>query len=167
MDGGWRLAGIVQDVTERAQQAAALKQANEALERSNMELQRFAYVASHDLQTPMRSIASFVGLLQTTYADKLDAQANDWIYRTVASIHSLQTLIRDLLDYSRVDAPGRAFEPVAFVTCSTTQSRSSLRRFVKQAAGHLRRPTDGQWRSFATGAADAKPHRQRPQVPRR
>jgi PAS domain S-box-containing protein len=113
VDGGWRLAGIVQDVTERARQAAALKQANEALERSNMELQRFAYVASHDLQTPMRSIASFVGLLQTTYADKLDAQASDWIYRTVASIHSLQTLIRDLLDYSRLDAPGRAFESVA------------------------------------------------------
>lgn len=90
------------------------KTLNEALERSNIELQRFAYVASHDLQTPMRSVASFVGLLQSTYAEKLDAQANDWIQRTVESITLLQTLIRDLLEYSQVDAEVRPFKPLPF-----------------------------------------------------
>lgn len=98
-------------VAER--QAAELQHANEALEHSNIELQRFAYIASHDLQTPMRSIASFIELLQSTYASSLDAQANDWIRRTSQSIRHLQTLIRDLLEYSRVDAQARPFEHVS------------------------------------------------------
>jgi light-regulated signal transduction histidine kinase (bacteriophytochrome) len=96
------------------QRTADLAASNEALERSNIELQRFAYVASHDLQTPMRSVASFVGLLQATYTDKLDARANDWIRRTVESIALLQTLIRDLLQYSRLDSEIRPFESVPF-----------------------------------------------------
>jgi PAS domain S-box-containing protein len=111
---GLLVLSTIVDISERTRQAAALRQANEALERSNIELQRFAYVASHDLQTPMRGIASFVGLLQSTYGDKLDAQANDWIRRTIASIKLLQTLVRDLLEYSRLDAQARPFEPVPF-----------------------------------------------------
>jgi len=99
------LSAIV-DISERKRQA-------EALERSNMELQRFAYVASHDLQTPMRSIASFVELLQSSYADKLDAQANDWLRRTVDSIGHLRTLVRDLLEYSRVDSQPHPFQRVS------------------------------------------------------
>jgi PAS domain S-box-containing protein len=112
-EGSFVLAAIV-DITERARQAAALRQANEALERSNIELQRFAHVASHDLQTPMRSIASFVELLEATYSDKLDGQAKDWIRRTIESIGQLQTLIRDLLEYSRVDSQAHPFTQVAF-----------------------------------------------------
>jgi PAS domain S-box-containing protein len=109
--GSFVLAAII-DITERTRQAAALRQANEALERSNIELQRFASVASHDLQTPMRSIASFVELLDATYSDKLDAQAKDWIRRTLESIRQLQALIRDLLEYSRVDSRAHPFEPL-------------------------------------------------------
>lgn len=105
------LSAIV-DISERMRQIAAVDRANEVLE-TNIELQRFAYVVSHDLQTPMRSIASFVELLRATYADKLDAQANDWIRRTVDSIKYLQTLIRDLLEYSRADALARPSEPVS------------------------------------------------------
>jgi PAS domain S-box-containing protein len=111
-EGLFVLAAVV-DVSERLRQAEALRHANEALERSNIELQRFAYVASHDLQTPMRSIASFVGLLQSTYADRFDAQANDWICRTVQSVRDLQTLVQDLLAYSRVDAQAHPFQPVS------------------------------------------------------
>jgi signal transduction histidine kinase len=103
----------VEDVTEREQRAAELERANAALARSNLDLQRFAYVASHDLQTPMRGIASFVDLLRSTYGDGLDAQANDWLARIGRSIEHLQTLIRDLLEYSRLDAEPRAFETVA------------------------------------------------------
>lgn len=111
-EGPFVLAAIV-DITERRKQAdAALRQANEALERSNIELQRFAYVASHDLQTPMRSIASFADLLRTTYADKLDAQAEDWMHRIVESVKQLQGLVRELLDYSRIDAEPRPFTKV-------------------------------------------------------
>ncbi|HEX4450140.1 MAG TPA: ATP-binding protein [Kofleriaceae bacterium] len=103
----------IEEVTERKQRAAELKRTNEALARSNLDLQRFAYVASHDLQTPLRGIASFVDLLRSTYGDGLDTQANDWLARIGRSVDHLQTLIRDLLEYSRVDAEPRAFEPIA------------------------------------------------------
>ncbi len=107
------ILSTIVDISARKKYDNALRSANEALERSNIDLQRFAYVASHDLQTPMRSISSFVGLLRSTYADKLDAQAIDWIDRTERSIGYLQTLTRDLLNYSHVDSEARPFQPVA------------------------------------------------------
>ena len=113
MDEGVFALSTIVDISERAQ-TKALRQAVEALERSNIELQRFAYVASHDLQTPMRSVASFVELLQSTYVDKLDAQANDWIRRIVESVKYLQRLIQDLLEYSRLDSETHRFERVGF-----------------------------------------------------
>lgn len=111
-EGRFVLAAIV-DISEQRQLAeAALRQANEALERSNVDLQRFAYVASHDLQTPMRNVASFVELLKTTYGDDLDERANDWLRRITESVRQLQTLVRDLLEYSRIDSHARPFERV-------------------------------------------------------
>jgi PAS domain S-box-containing protein len=111
-EGHFVLAAIM-DVTEQRERAgAALRQANEALEHSNLELKRFAYVASHDLQTPLRNVASFVELLQSTYMDQLDDRANDWIRRIVESVKQLQILIRDLLEYSRIDSQLHPFERV-------------------------------------------------------
>ncbi len=103
---------MIQDISER-KQAEVLRQANETLERSNIELQRFVYIASHDLQTPMRSVASFVELLQSTYADRLDAQAKDWFRRVSQSIQDLRNLVRDLLEYSRIDSQAHPFEEVS------------------------------------------------------
>ena len=102
----------IADMTERNRTAAAIRTSNAALERSNLDLQRFASVASHDLQTPMRSIGSFVDLLHSTYGDQLDEQGKDWLRRTSKSVTHLRTLIDDLLAYARVDAEPRAFEPV-------------------------------------------------------
>lgn len=110
-DEGLFVLAAVADISER-EQTKALRRAVEALERSNIELQRFAYVASHDLQTPMRSVASFAELLQTEYADKLDARAQDWLRRTADSARQLQMLVRDLLEYARVDSPAHRFERV-------------------------------------------------------
>ncbi len=93
-------------------QAAELRRANEALERSNVELQQFAYIASHDLQTPLRTISGFVQLLQLNYSDKLDDQGQDWIRRTIQACEQMHTLIRDVLAYSRVDAKAVPFQPV-------------------------------------------------------
>jgi signal transduction histidine kinase len=102
--------GLLQDLAARSEE---LQRANEALARSNLDLQRYASVASHDLQTPLRSIASFVGLLESTYGEQLDAEGRDWLARTSRSVTHLQTLIRDLLEYSRVDVEPRAFETVS------------------------------------------------------
>ncbi|MBW4470368.1 MAG: hypothetical protein KME45_08165 [Stenomitos rutilans HA7619-LM2] len=89
-----------------------LKFQSEALERSNIDLQQFAYIASHDLQAPLRSISGFTQLLQQTYDGQLSDEANDWIDRTVASTNQMQAMINDILAYSRVDSRARPFEPV-------------------------------------------------------
>jgi PAS domain S-box-containing protein len=99
-------------VDERTKELAV---ANQVLEQSNLELKQFAYIASHDLQSPLRSISGFVQLLQLEYEEKLDEQAQDWIRRTVQSIAQMQTLIRDLLSYSRVDARSRPFTQIPFL----------------------------------------------------
>jgi PAS domain S-box-containing protein len=88
---------------------AVLKQQAEALEKSNLELQHFAYVVSHDLQTPLRSISGFVQLLQQEYGNRLDEQAKGWIQRTVLNTQRMQTLIRDILAYSHVEARVQPF----------------------------------------------------------
>ncbi len=99
-------------VNERTLELAA---ANQILERSNIELQQFAYIASHDLQSPLRSISGFVQLLKMKYESKLDEQAGDWIRRAVLAIGQMQGLIKDLLAYSRVDSRLRPFVATAFL----------------------------------------------------
>lgn len=105
---------VQERTAQLARQAQALQQANEALERSNLELQQFAYIASHDLQSPLRTISGFSQLLQSEYAGALSGQADDWIRRIVQATLQMQTLIDDILEYSRIDTHARSFRPVAF-----------------------------------------------------
>lgn len=111
--GAMRAACIVaRDITERRRAEQTLRAANEELERSNLELQQFAYIASHDLQSPLRSISGFLQLLQQEYTGKLDEQAEQWIRFTVQNVTQMQTLIGDLLKYSRIDSRARPFGKV-------------------------------------------------------
>jgi PAS domain S-box-containing protein len=107
--GTYRMIGAMQDITHLKENEIAITQLNQNLEKhiqklaeSNEELERFAYVASHDLQEPLRMVTSFMQLLKSKYSDQLDATAQKYIHFAVDGASRMKTLIHDLLEISRI-----------------------------------------------------------------
>lgn len=103
---------IARDIRERKRADEELRMTMKRLQQSNRELEDFAYVASHDLQEPLRKIQAFGDLLKSKHAAELDAQARDYIERMQSAAKRMQVLINDLLTFSRVTTKAQPFVPV-------------------------------------------------------
>lgn len=96
---------VYRDITEQFRQQQALQRMNSDLQRSNHSLEQFAYVASHDLQEPLRKIKSFGDLLKSRYAEDLGAAGADMVQRMQSAADRMNLLIKSLLSYARINAP--------------------------------------------------------------
>ncbi len=103
--------GVARDITERKEAEAALERANLELARSNQELEQFASVASHDLREPVRKVQSFAELLVEGYSDRLDGSAEKYLNYIIDGATRMQTMIQDLLTYSRLGRNEIALKP--------------------------------------------------------
>jgi signal transduction histidine kinase len=103
---------LSREIAKRRAAETANRLFTEELARSNVDLQQFAYVASHDLQEPLRMISSYLQLIERRYKDKLDDDANIFIHYAVDGANRLQALIGGLLEFSRVRTHGKAFAAV-------------------------------------------------------
>ena len=127
---------VNEDITERRRADKALRLLNEELMRSNNELEQFAYVASHDLQEPLRMVASYTDLLAERYAGKLDEKADKFIRYAVEGARRMQELINDLLALSRVNSRGEPFEIVACADV-VAKVRQDLAKAIEESGAEI------------------------------
>ena len=122
-----------------ARQAAELDVQAAELRRSNGELEQFAYVASHDLQEPLRKVASFCQLLEKRYSDKLDERGLQYIAFAVDGAKRMQTLINDLLTFSRVGRAGDVRVPLP-LDQPLDAALTSLSAAIEESSAVIERP---------------------------
>jgi PAS domain S-box-containing protein len=136
-DGRLRgFAKVTRDLTERRQAEEALDQRARELARSNGDLEQFAYVASHDLQEPLRAVVSYLQLLQRRYQGQLDAKADTYIGHAVDGAHRMQALIQALLTYSRVGRKGGQPTPTD-AGAAVERALASLREAIEASGARV------------------------------
>ena len=128
--------GSLVDITDRKRSEAKLRETMVDLERSNKELKQFAHVASHDLQEPLRMIASFLQLLEKRYKGQLDQTADEYIEYAVNGARRLQTLIIDLLSLSRIRTKARPFRRIETEAVLTAVC-DNLLRVIEDTKGSI------------------------------
>lgn len=135
--GGTGSIIVVREISDRKRAEESLACYAQELERSNQELEQFAYVASHDLQEPLRMVAAYVQLLAKDYEGRLSPEADEYIDFAVDGARRMQWLIDDLLTYSRVGTRGHVFEPVV---CNDVMAEvlASLRLAIEESEATVR-----------------------------
>lgn len=128
--------GISRNITMRKRAEERLKQTLEELERSNRDLEQFAYIASHDLQEPLRMISSFTQLLGRRYKGQLDESADEYIQFAVEGAKRMQKMLNDLLAYSRVSSSPQSLKPI---DCESVfeQTIANLKLAVEDASAKV------------------------------
>src|SRR2546428_928552 len=136
-------SAVGRDITlaRRAEQALreaheGLRERTEELAQSYTELERFAYVASHDLQEPARTVATFCELLQRRCKEQLDDRALEWIGFAMDGARRMQRLIADLLEYSRVQTRTRSFEPTE-CAAAVDEALENLRASIQETRARV------------------------------
>jgi len=129
---GILVTAAIRDITTRKKAEAQLVQKIEELNRSNEELEQFASLASHDLQEPLRMVASYTQLLSRRYKGKLDSDADEFIGFAVDGANRMQRLIQDLLIYSRVGTKGRELLDVSS-DAALEQALKNLRHAIEES----------------------------------
>jgi PAS domain S-box-containing protein len=127
---------LCEDRTVNKETEAALAQRTQELARSNADLEQFAYVASHDLQEPLRMVGSYVQLLERKYKDKLDTNAIEFINYAVDGAKRMQILINDLLAYSRIGTKNKPFTPTDCETALAT-ALGNLRMTLQETGAEI------------------------------
>jgi signal transduction histidine kinase/ABC-type amino acid transport substrate-binding protein len=124
------------DITDRIRVEEQLQKTLADLSRSNQELERFAYVASHDLQEPVRMVVSYAQLLELRYGEQLDGTAREFIGFLVDGARRMHQMINDLLAYSRVGTKGRPAEQIDAGSCCA-QALGNLKLLVEQTGAEI------------------------------
>jgi light-regulated signal transduction histidine kinase (bacteriophytochrome) len=124
-------AQVTRDITQRKQAEEHLVKAMTELKRSNDELEQFAYVASHDLQEPLRMVSSYTKLLGQRYKGRLDSDADDFISYAIDGASRMQRLIQDLLSYSRAGTNRKTFHKVSS-EIAVKDALASLRTTIQE-----------------------------------
>ncbi len=145
-DGSWRnLEGIgrnllddpaIEGIVVNFRDVTRRKQYEAELQRSNEELEQFAYVASHDLQEPLRMVSSYTQLLARRYLEQLDSDADEFIGYAVDGAERMQQLINDLLSYSRVGTHGKELAPTALWT-AVEGATANLRLAIEECGARI------------------------------
>jgi PAS domain S-box-containing protein len=129
---GILVTAAIRNITERKRAEQHLVKTVAELNRSNDELQQFAYVASHDLQEPLRMVASYTQLLAERYKGRLDSDADEFIAYAVDGSNRMQVLIQDLLAYSRAGTNGKALRKISSDN-ALTEALANLRATIQES----------------------------------